>query len=264
MIQGQDNYFQPVSFSNRQGEKIIDRNVVGLLEGSDPALKDEYILVTAHFDHIGISRAVNGDSINNGADDNASGVVAMLTMMHNFKKQGIQPKRSIIFVAFTGEEMGLQGSKYYANNPVYPLEKTNVNLNFEMVAHSEKLGKRKFYLTGDTYSDLATVIRSSLNGTDWELIDDPFREMQLFYRSDNASFVSMKIEGDMKYGIPAHTLCTWGTESHYHRPNDQVDIVDFENMTSFVNMISKVSLDIANRPAQIKWTSDEFSRYAGK
>jgi hypothetical protein len=261
-LPGKDSYFQEYTIKS-PGSKApyTERNVIAVLEGSDKILKNEYIIVTAHFDHIGVGKAVAGDSIYNGADDNATGVATILGIAQAISEmKGKAPKRSIVFIAFSGEEMGMLGSKHFAQTEMEIVQKAVVNLNFEMTGHSTKLGKRKFFISGDDLSSLTDVLKKETENSGWEHIPDPFKEMNLFFRSDNVSFAVLKKENNLYHGIPAHTFCTWGAENHYHQPNDEPDIVDYENMASFVNFMSKVTLNLANSKETIEWTDDRFKR----
>jgi hypothetical protein len=261
-LPGAESYFQEYQITPRSGAKpFTERNVIGVLEGSDKKLKEEYIILSAHYDHLGVGRIVKGDSIYNGADDNATGVATVLGIAKAIKDlKGKALKRSIIFIAFSGEELGLLGSKYFGQKETEIIKKTIVNFNFEMTGHSSKLGKRKFYITGDEISTISDFVGKHTKNSDWEHIADPFKEMNLFFRSDNASLAITKKENELLYGIPAHTFCTWGSESHYHQPNDEADFVDYENMTSFVNFLAQLTINLANSDERIEWKDERFRR----
>lgn len=203
-------------------------NVVGVLPGSDPALKDEVVLVTAHYDHIGIGRAVDGDSINNGADDDASGVIAVIEMAKALRS-GPKPKRTIVFMAITGEEMGGLGTRWYIAHPVRPLEKTVVDLNIEMIAHVDSLagGFGKAWLTGYERSTMGDLLAD--NGI--PLVPDPRPTQNFFERSDNAAFARM--------GIPAHSLSSYNLLTPYHHPKDEASIIDAPHMAQVIAATSR-------------------------
>ena len=236
------------------------RNVIGYLEGSDPAKAHEYIIVSAHYDHIGTS----GGLVNNGADDNASGVAALIGVAHQLQKS--RPERSMLFIAWSGEEEGFLGSKYYITEPVLPLENAVLNINFEMVGHTKGLGKKQFWLTGAKYSSLYKELKKISDEKDWTVSSSPFPELSLFWRSDNISLALLDVNQETKtaYGIPAHTISTWGREGHYHSPNDDADKIDFENLAQFADTLSYMLIKLSSLPSVVQWheTSDiSFKHY---
>jgi Zn-dependent M28 family amino/carboxypeptidase len=200
--------------------RVIDANVVGLIRGSDPALLNETVVVGAHYDHTGVGRPVDGDSIYNGADDDASGVIAMLEIARALRA-GPAPKRTVVFVAFTGEERGLLGTNFYLANPTVPLERTVAQLQIEMIGRPDSLagGPGKAWLTGYERSTMGDMLRD--NGI--PIVPDPRPDQNFFSRSDNIAFA--------RIGIPAHTLSSFNLHTDYHRPSDEVDAVDFTHMT---------------------------------
>ncbi|HSJ09783.1 MAG TPA: M20/M25/M40 family metallo-hydrolase, partial [Longimicrobiales bacterium] len=200
-----------------------DANIVGYIAGSDPALRREAIVVGAHFDHLGIGAAVDGDSIFNGADDDASGVIAVLEIARALKA-GVPPKRTVVFVAFAGEEMGGYGSRWYMAHPLVPLEQTAAQFQIEMIARPDSLagGPGKAWLTG---YDLSTM-GATLAEAGVPIVQDPRLSQNFFSRSDNYRFALA--------GIPAHTLSSFNLHSDYHRVGDEVDGVDFEHMTAVI------------------------------
>ena len=202
---------------------VLDANVVGLIRGADPALAGEAVVVGAHYDHIGIGPPVDGDSINNGADDDASGTIAVLEIARALKA-GPAPKRTVIFIAFTGEEMGLLGTRYYIENPVIPMDRTVAELQIEMIGRPDELagGPGKAWLTGYERSTMGDMLKD--NGI--PIVPDPRPDQNFFMRSDNIAFA--------RIGIPAHTLSSFNLHRDYHRPSDEVDEVDFEHMTAVI------------------------------
>jgi hypothetical protein len=209
----------------RRGQAM---NVVGIIRGSDPALANEHVLVDAHYDHIGVGRPVNGDSINNGADDDASGTVAVLEIARQFV-QGPAPKRTIIFMATTGEEVGLVGTRWYINHPVLPLAQMAANLEIEMIGRPDSLadGPGKAWLTGYERSTMGEALAA--NGI--PIVPDKRPNEQFFQRSDNIAFA--------RAGIPAHTLSSFNLHTDYHRPSDDVDKVDFDHMAAVINAATR-------------------------
>lgn len=272
---GSNTFFQ--SFYTEAKEStpgVRTHNVVGYIKGSDDSIAHPYILFGAHWDHIGM--ATEGeDLIYNGADDNASGVIACLGVAQNIA-QGIRkglierPKRTLVFVAWGAEELGLLGSKYFVHEkPPFPMEQLAVNFNFELVGHSAKLGKKKFFLTGADYSDFKTYLEPVAKAHDWEIIANPMPELNLFFRSDNFNFAGIEIDRPAKKltGIPAHTFSTWGGEDHYHQVHDNPEAIDFENLSSFIDVMTAATLVMANQDAVPQWQKDEtytFERYQGE
>jgi len=209
---------------------IQSKNVVGKLEGSDPKLKDEYVVYTAHWDHLGRDTTIKGDQIFNGALDNASGVAALLTLAKAYKALPTPPARSLLFLAVTGEEQGLLGAKWYATHPLYPLNKTLADMNIDGV---NQWGKTKDITVvgygNSTMDDVLGGVLASQGGR--TIKPDPEPEKGFFYRSDHFEFA--------KQGVPALYVdagteyvgkdSTYGqkkrdeyTENDYHKPSDQV------------------------------------------
>jgi hypothetical protein len=212
-------------------------NVVGVMPGSDPAVRDEFILVDAHLDHLGIGRPVNGDSIYNGADDDASGVTAVLGIAR-LLAAGPPPRRTIIFAAMTGEEMGLLGTRWYIAHPARPLDQTVGNLEIEMIGRPDSLagGPGRAWLTGYERSTMG----DSLAAEGIPIVADPRPDQHFFERSDNIAFARM--------GIPAHTLSSFNLHDDYHQPSDEVDKVDFDHMTAVIHAAADAVRILANGP----------------
>ncbi len=212
-------------------------NVVGLLRGSDPMLRDEYVIVGAHYDHVGVSgaRAVDGDSIFNGADDDASGVVAMLETARQLREERA-PKRSVIFVAFIGEENGMTGTNWFIRNPPRPLAQVVADLQIEMIGRPDSVagGPGKGWLTGYERSTMGELLAAA--GV--ALIADPRPAQNFFARSDNYPFA---LEG-----IPAHTISSFGGHTDYHGVNDEVDRMDLEHVAAVINATAKAVRALAD------------------
>jgi hypothetical protein len=213
------------------------RNIIARLEGSDPTLKNEIILVDAHYDHLGIGRQVNGDSIYNGADDDASGVVTVLQVARAMTA-GPRPKRTIIFATFTGEEMGLLGARWFVDHPTVPLDKMVANLEIEMIGRPDSLagGPGKAWLTGYERSTMGDLLAA--NGI--PIIKDPRPDQQFFQRSDNYALATR--------GIVAHTLSSFNLHNDYHAPSDDVSRVDFDHMTAVIQATVQAVGLLANGP----------------
>ncbi|MBX6362629.1 MAG: M20/M25/M40 family metallo-hydrolase [Gemmatimonadetes bacterium] len=218
--------------------RAIAVNVVGLLPGSDPKLKDEAILVDAHYDHLGVGRPVGGDSIYNGADDDASGTVAVLEIARALAA-GPKPKRTVVFLATTGEEVGLLGTRWYIAHPVVPLERTVANLEIEMIGRPDSLagGRGKGWLTGFERSTMGSLLAAA----GIPIVADPHPEQSFFTRSDNIAFA--------RRGIPAHTLSSYNLHTDYHTPDDEVDRVDVAHMTAVIRAAARAVRLLADGPA---------------
>ncbi len=254
------DYIQEYSFSRRD-ISVNERNVIGYIEGSDPELKDEFIIISAHFDHVGIRRVIDGDSIYNGADDNAAGTATLLGVAKGIKLSGKSPGRSIIFASVSGEEMGMQGSRYFVQNSPIPISSLYANVNFEMTGHSEELGKGKYYMTGCSYSNLDNLIAEFGRETSITLVDTiAIADTRLFFMSDNISFSRVRQEEDIMYGIPSSTFATSTTAPHIHTPKDELVYFDFDNMTNLVNYFSKMVVWLSNCEEPVEWTSSRFKR----
>ncbi len=259
-LKGYDDFIHKYSFESRAGKEISERNVIGMLEGSNPDLKDEYILITAHFDHVGVGRPANGDSIYNGADDNAAGTCTLLGIAKTIKEKKLKPGRSIIFAAVSAEEMGLKGSGHIAANPPFPLENVFVNMNFEMTGHSEYLGRGNYYMSGCDYSNLDEIIKEMEEGGSYNLVDTIPVANRLFYMSDNASFARIRREGETYAGIPGATFATTTFADYIHSPADEAGLFDFVNMAGLVDHFTGIVLFLSETGEKVEWTDDRFRR----
>jgi hypothetical protein len=208
--------------------RVIDGNVIGIMRGSDPALRDEAVIVGAHYDHIGIRPAVNGDSIANGADDDASGVIAMLEIARALRR-GPAPKRTVVFIAFTGEESGGLGTRWYMANPVVPLETTVAQFQIEMIGRPDSLagGTGKGWLTGFELSTMGPMLAAA----GIPIVRDPRPDQSFFTRSDNYAFA--------RRGIPAHTFSSFNLHAEYHTVDDEVERVDYAHMTAMIDAATR-------------------------
>lgn len=215
-----------------------DMNVVGLIRGGDAAARDSVVVVGAHLDHVGVGRPVAGDSIYNGADDDASGVVAVLGIARALK-QGPAPRRTVIFVAFTGEEVGGIGSRWYLAHPVAPLDRTVAQLQVEMIGRPDSLagGSGRAWLTGYERSSMGQMLRAA--GV--PIVADPRPQFDFFRRSDNIAFAYE--------GIPAHTLSSYNLHDDYHQPSDEIGKVDFAHMAAVIDAAARATRLLADGPA---------------
>jgi len=202
-------------------------NLIGMIPGKSKP--DEYVIFSAHYDHLGIGKAdATGDSIYNGANDDASGTTAVITLAGYFSKFN-KNERTLIFAAFTAEEIGEFGSAYFSGkiNP----EKVKAMLNIEMIGTESKWGRNSAYISGYDRSDLGLILQKNLGNTPFKFYPDPYPEQQLFLRSDNASLA--------KLGVPAHSISTskMDVEKYYHKPGDEIKTLDLSNMTEIIRAI---------------------------
>jgi leucyl aminopeptidase len=254
-----NDLIQDYSFSSRQ-ETIEERNVIGIIEGNDPLLKDQYIVLSAHFDHVGIRQGVKSDSICNGADDNAAGTCALIGIAKTLRLLKLKPGRTIVLAAFSGEEYGMRGSRYFVSNPPVPLNSIYADINFEMIGHSEYLGRNKYYMTGCSYSNLDDLIGEYNRNTDFQLIDTiPVAEM-LFSGSDNIAFSRISMSDGIIQGIPSGTFATSALADYLHSISDEAELFDFENMAALIGHFTNVVFWLSNNKSDIKWTDPKFSR----
>lgn len=216
-------------------------NVIGVLRGSDPVLAREVVVVGAHFDHIGIRPAVNGDSIANGADDDGSGTVAMMEAARIIAA-GPPPKRTIVFAAFTGEEAGTLGVRYYAQHPVIPFDRHVADLQIEMIGRPDTAagGPGKAWLTGYERSSMGPMLAAA----GLPVVQDPRPDQRFFQRSDNIVFARL--------GIVAHTISSFNLHGEYHTVKDEVGLVDFAHMTALINVTARAVRLIADGP-RLEW-----------
>jgi Zn-dependent M28 family amino/carboxypeptidase len=208
---------------------VDSRNVAGKIEGGDAKLKDEYVIYTAHWDHLGIGPAVNGDSIYNGAKDNAVGVAGIIEIARAFTRLPAPPKRSVLFLAVTAEEQGLLGSQYYSVTPIYPLAKTLANINIDGLNVNGRT--KDLTLVGYGASDLDDYTRDAAGEQGRVIRPDPEPEKGFYYRSDHFNFAKQGVpaldpdEGVEYVGKPSgfgERVRNEYTERDYHKPSDVV------------------------------------------
>jgi hypothetical protein len=234
-----------LKITQKHKKRFVDGlNVVGVIEGSD--LKDEYILITAHYDHIG----KKGKDINNGADDNASGTSTVLEIAEAFEtaaKNGNGPRRTVVCMLVTGEEKGLLGSRYYVNNPTFPLEQSVVNINIDMVGrlHKDYINNPNYiYVIGSDRlsSELHTINEAANQRYSQLTLDYKYNSAKdpnrFYYRSDHYNFAQK--------GIPAIFFFN-GTHEDYHRPSDTAEKINYEKMAKVGRHIFTLAWDLANR-----------------
>ncbi len=226
-------------------------NTIGLLRGSDPELRDEYLLITAHMDHVGVGRAVDGDSIYNGADDDGSGTVTVVEIARAFASLEEAPRRSIIFMTVSGEEKGLLGSRYYAENPTFPLENTVANVNLDMVGRNWSdtivaIGKEE-----STLGPQVERISAEHPDLDMAVIDDIWPEESFYSRSDHYNFA--------RRGVPILFFFN-GTHDQYHQPADEVELIDYDKMARIGRLVFYLGLEVANQDERPAWDPEAYER----
>ncbi len=210
-------------------------NVIGVLEGRSK--KDEYVIVSAHYDHIGTKKEGEGDLIYNGANDDASGVTGVLALAEYFAQKG-ENERTIVFVAFTAEEMGLVGSRYFGKG--INADKFTAGINLEMIGKEPKTGPKTAWLTGFDRSDFGKIIQKNLEGTGYRLFPDPYTKFNLFFRSDNASLARL--------GVPSHTFSTTpiDIDKNYHQVSDEAVTLDVGVITETIKAVATGTESIIN------------------
>lgn len=242
-------------------------NVIGVLPGSDPALKNEAIIITAHFDHLGITKPVNGDSINNGALDNATGVSALLEIARIFTSMPERPRRSIVFAAVGAEESGTLGSQYYVENPTFPLAKIAANINIDGLNIFGRTTDIVMIGLGKSTIDSTLIAVASWQGR--TVKPDQFPEQGSFYRSDQFNFARvgipcMYLDGGVEYiGKPADYAKLKVDEyiaKHYHQPSDEIHADwDLSGAVEDVQLMFLVAGELANAAEMPRWNKgDEF------
>jgi len=268
--QAESRDFRPVSTGivmdmsmQNSMQHMAANNVVGVVRGIDPAVRDEYVAYSAHWDHLGIGPVVNGDSIYNGAADNASGVATVLAIAHA-AAEGVKPRRSQLFVFVTAEESGLLGSQYFGEHPTVPASKIIAALNMDMVNLNGKV--RDLDVMGDNKSSLGPALASLVKANGITLSPDPSPEAGHFYRSDHFSFA--------KVGIPAVSIgpgvdfvgrpAGWGqqqaddfTAHHYHQPSDEYrSDFDLSGAAQLGEIVYRFGLAVANANTVPTWNVD--------
>ncbi|GAB3035055.1 M20/M25/M40 family metallo-hydrolase [Spirosoma pulveris] len=248
--------------SGRPRTMTMSANVAGIIEGTDPALKSEYVLLSAHFDHIGVGKQSGtpyqpGDSIFNGARDNAMGTVAILEAAKALSQQ--RPKRSVLVVALTGEEVGLLGSRYYAEHPLVPLKQTVFDMNIDGAGYSDTT---IISVIGLERTGAKSEIETAANAFGLGVFAEPAPEQGLFDRSDNVSFAAK--------GIPAPTFSPGfksfdeAIQKYYHQAIDNPESLDFGYTQKFCQAYAYAARLVADRATRPQWSAGDKYEAAGK
>lgn len=230
----------------------VARNVVGILPGSDAALKEEYLLLTAHYDHLGIRPKNEGDKVYNGANDNASGVASIIESARLIGQLPVAPKRSILFVAFFGEERGLLGSRYFVRHPPVPLAKMVANINLEQTGRtdsSEGPNLGQVNLTGYHFSTIHKYVEEAGKATDLKIVKHEKFSDPYFNASDNAAFAPA--------GVPSTTMSVTYAFPDYHQLGDEWEKIDYVNMAKVTRAIAQGAYLAADAVERVIWNVDE-------
>ena len=226
-------------------------NTIGWIEGSDPDLRGEFVVFTAHMDHLGVGRPVDGDSIYNGADDDASGTAAIIELAEAFASLETPPRRSLVFMTVSGEERGLLGSAWYAENPLFPLGATVANLNIDMIGRN---WRDTVVAIGSNESTLGRSLEETLRDhpeLGLDAIDDPWPEENFYFRSDHYNFA--------RKGVPVLFFFT-GTHEDYHGPNDEPDRILYDKTARITRLIFHLGRRIANADDPPEWDPAAYRR----
>lgn len=269
---GDDGYFQTATLADvgdrgkrlAQAMRVDDlssvkmRNVVGILRGSDPQLRDTYVVLSSHYDHLGMA-ASGDDRIYNGANDDGSGSSSVIEVANALAALPVHPRRSVIFILFFGEERGLWGSRFYAAHPLVSPAQTIAQLNMEQVGRTDAADGPQIKtasITGYDFSDVPTILAEAAQAAGVKVYKNPQNSDAYFSRSDNQSLADL--------GIPAHTLCVAYDFPDYHKVTDSWDKIDYDNMAAVDRAVALGMMRLASGEGPPKW-NDKYAparRYA--
>jgi Zn-dependent M28 family amino/carboxypeptidase len=258
---GDDGYFQTATLADfgARGEQlgrslgvgdlssVKMRNVAGILRGSDPQLRDTYVMLTSHYDHLGLAPS-GEDRIYNGANDDGSGSSSVIEVASALAVLPVHPKRSVLFVLFFGEERGLWGSRYYAAHPLVPPAQTIADLNLEQVGRTDASDGAQIKtasITGYDFSDVPGILADAAQAAGVRVYKNPQNSDDYFRRSDNQSLADL--------GIPAHTLCVAYDFPDYHKVSDSWEKIDYDNMAAVDRAVALGMLKLASEEEPPKW-----------
>ncbi|HXB68631.1 MAG TPA: M28 family peptidase [Candidatus Acidoferrales bacterium] len=227
------------------------RNVAAVLRGSDPDLKDTFVVITGHYDHLGVRGSGEGDHIYNGANDDASGTSSVIEIAAALAELPARPRRSILFMTLFGEEVGGLGSRYYCQHPIFPVAKTVADINLEQLGRTDDLEgptPLQFNLTGFDYTNIAAIFNTAGEEAGIKVVKHETNSDAFFARSDNASFAEI--------GIPSTTLSVSYVFPDYHKPGDEWQKLDYDNMAKVDLAVAVGILKIANSAEAPQWNKD--------
>ena len=239
------------------------RNVVGLLRGSDKHLRDQYVVLSAHLDHLGIGVPVDGDSIYNGAMDNASGCATLLEIARVIRRSGHTPKRSIVLLFTTAEESGLFGATYFAARPTVPARRIVADLNIDMFLPIQPIRGITGY--GIDESDLGDAIRRIAKSESLKVVPDRQPERNYFIRSDQYAFIRRGVPAVMIDAGPTDSAsvkaeAAWD-DAHYHQPSDDAaQTIDLAAVARYDRFVLELTRSIADSPRKPRWNDDSYFR----
>ena len=251
-----DGEIATISIQGKNNLSITVPNVVGYIEGTDPTMKSEYVMISAHLDHVGVS-TTEGDSIWNGARDNGIGIANMLTAAEYLSKN--PPKRSVAFLACNAEEKGLLGSRWYADHPVFPLERTVFDLNTDTGGYNDVT---KVTVVGFNRTSVTPLFVKSAQAFGLTAIDDPLPEENYYDRSDNVSFAAKGVPA-VSYD-PGYTEMNEEITKYYHQPTDEPNTLDYDYLTKYSKSFIYAVTLIGNRTEEIFWKEGDKYEEAGK
>jgi hypothetical protein len=244
--------------------KVESHNLVAMRPGSDPALRGEHVVLSAHLDHLGVAEPIDGDATYNGAMDNASGVASLLEVARALAESTVETRRSLLFLLVTGEEKGLQGSRYFAAHPTVPVQSLVADVNVDMFLPLYPF--RILMVYGLNESDLGDTARAIARVMKVEVQDDPEPARNIFVRSDQYSFIrrgipSVKVDVGYKKGSPEHKIEQAWLKTRYHAPSDDLrQPVDLKAAADFNRAVTALVTEIANAPARPQWKRESFFR----
>jgi Zn-dependent M28 family amino/carboxypeptidase len=258
---GDDGYFQTATLADLgdRGKRLAQslgvedpssvkvRNVAGIFRGSDPQLRDTYVVLSSHYDHLGLA-ATGEDRIYNGANDDGSGSSSVMEVAGALAALPVHPQRSVLFILFFGEERGLLGSRYYAAHPLVPPAQTVAGLNLEQVGRTDAADGPQIKtasITGYDFSDVPGILANAAQAAGVNVYKNPQNSDAYFSRSDNQSLADL--------GIPAHTLCVAYEFPDYHKVSDTWDKIDYDNMAAVDRAVALGILRLASDAAPPKW-----------
>lgn len=253
LIQPMPEWTGTIEVHMAPAERALAPNTVGILEGSDPALRNEYIVWSAHMDHVGTGGAA-ADTIFNGADDDASGTVGVVALARAFAQPGARPRRSMIFLTVSGEERGLWGSAHFADHPPVPADQIVANINMDMIGRN---WEDTVVVIGKEHSDLGATLHAVARahpGLNMAMIDDLWPEQNFYRRSDHFNFA--------RNGVPILFFFT-GVHEDYHRVSDTPDKIGYDKMSRILRMAYFLGQEVANRDERPQWNPESYQQIVG-